>query len=142
MYQPPLHREDRLEVQHALIETHPSGLLISTEPDGLLANGVPFILRRDTGAPGLLKAHSARANSQWETLDGQQVLVVPQGPLSYVTPSVYQTKKETGLVVPTWNHAMLQVRGVARVHTYADWLNTQTTSLPTIRKRGAPLPER
>lgn len=129
MYQPPLHREDRLEVQHALIETHPFGLLISTGPDGLLANGVPFILKREHGERGMLKAHIARANGQWQNLDGQQVLVVFQGPLSYVTPSFYETKKETGKVVPTWNYAMVQVRGVARVNTDPAWLSTQINEL-------------
>ena len=81
MYQPPHHREDRLDIQHALIEAHPFGLLISTGPDGLLANGLPFTLKRGQGSFGVLKAHIARANNQWQTLDGQQVLVVFQGPL-------------------------------------------------------------
>lgn len=136
MYQPPLHREDRLDVQQDLIETHPFGLLISTGPDGLIANGLPFILRREQGDLGLLKAHIARANNQWQSLDGQQVLVVFQGPLSYVTPSFYQTKKETGKVVPTWNYAMVQVRGVARVHADSDWLSTQINELTDHQETG------
>ena len=60
MYQPPHHREDRINVQHALIEAHPFGLLISTGPDGLLANGLPFTLKRGQGSFGVLKAHIAR----------------------------------------------------------------------------------
>lgn len=136
MYQPPLHREDRLEVQHALVETHPFGLLISTGPDGLLANGVPFILKREQGPLGMLKAHIARANNQWQNLDGQQVLVVFQGPLSYVTPSFYETKKETGKVVPTWNYAMVQARGVAHVHTDPAWLSTQINELTDRQEAG------
>lgn len=129
MYQPPLHREDRLEVQHALIETHPFGLLISNGPSDLLANGLPFILKRDHGPFGLLKAHIARANNQWQDLDGQRVLVVFQGPLSYVTPSFYETKKETGKVVPTWNYAMVQARGVARINSDTAWLSQQINEL-------------
>ena len=87
MYQPPLHREDRLEVQHALIETHPFGLLISNGPSDLLANGLPFILKRDHGPFGLLKAHIARANNQWQDLDGQRVLVVDKREAGgYITP--------------------------------------------------------
>ena len=39
------------------------------------------------------------------------VLVVFQGPDAYITPSWYETKRETGKVVPTWNYAMVQVRG-------------------------------
>lgn len=129
MYQPPLHREDRLEVQHALIETYPFGLLISNGPSDLLANGLPFVLKRDIGPFGLLKAHIARANNQWQDLDGQRVLVVFQGPMAYVTPSFYETKKETGKVVPTWNYAMAQARGVARVNSYTAWLSQQINEL-------------
>jgi transcriptional regulator len=136
MYQPTHHREDRLEVQHALIGTHPFGLLISMGPEGLLANGIPFILKREQGERGLLKAHIARANNQWQSLEGQQVLVVFQGPLSYVTPSFYETKRETGKVVPTWNYAMVQARGVARVHSDFSWLSTQINELTDHQETG------
>jgi transcriptional regulator len=136
MYQPPHHREDRLEVQHALIETHPFALLISMGPEGLLANGLPFTLKREQGERGLLKAHIARANGQWQSLDGQQVLVVFQGPISYVTPSFYETKKETGKVVPTWNYAMVQARGVARVYADPSWIGAQISELTDHQEAG------
>lgn len=136
MYQPAHHREDRLDVQHGLIESHPFGLLISTGPDGLIANGLPFTLRRGEGPLGTLRAHIARANAQWQGLDGQQVLVVFQGPLSYVSPSFYETKKETGKVVPTWNYAMVQVRAVARVHTSPEWLLAQVHELTDGQEAG------
>ncbi|HEX5508559.1 MAG TPA: FMN-binding negative transcriptional regulator, partial [Pseudolabrys sp.] len=35
MYQPPHFREDRIEVQHALIRAHSLGLLITAGPGGL-----------------------------------------------------------------------------------------------------------
>jgi len=129
MYQPPHHREDRLDVQQDLIERHPLGLLISQCSGDLTANAVPFLLRRNLGLNGTLLAHLARANAQWPTLDGQKVLVVFQGPQAYVSPSHYATKQETGKVVPTWNYAMVQVRGLARVHTDAAWLDEQIHAL-------------
>ena len=140
MYQPPHHREDRLDVQHALIERHPFGLLISTGPDGLLANGLPFLLRREAGALGTLAAHMARANEQWRTLDGQSVLVVFQGPQIYITPAFYETKRETGKVVPTWNYAMVQARGVARVHADSAWLDGQIGALTDRHEENRPRP--
>ena len=57
------------------------------------------------------------------------VLVVFQGADAYVTPSWYETKRETGKVVPTWNYAVVQVRGTARVIDDADWLLAQITAL-------------
>ncbi len=131
MYQPTHHREDRLEVQHDLIERHPFGLLISNGPDGLTANGLPFLLWRNAGKLGTLRAHMARANSQWKNLNGQNVLIVFQGPQSYVSPSHYETKRQTGKVVPTWNYVMVQARGVACVHEDNSWLDEQIDALTT-----------
>lgn len=129
MYQPDHHREDRLEVLHDLVQTHPFGLLISTGVEGIEANGLPFLLQRAQGPFGQLQAHIARANAQWRALDGQQVLVVFQGPQTYISPSHYQTKAETGKVVPTWNYVMVQARGIARVLPEMDWIETQITAL-------------
>jgi len=135
MYQPAHHREDRLEVQHDLIESHPFGLLISSGSKGLLANAIPFLLQRMSGPRGTLQAHMARGNGQWHDLDGQKVLTVFQGPQTYVSPSFYATKHETGKVVPTWNYAMVQARGVARLRTDLAWLETQIKAL-TLRHEG------
>jgi transcriptional regulator len=129
MYQPPHHREDRIEVQHGLIESHPLGLLISMGAEGLLANAIPFLLQRAAGKNGTLQGHMARANAQWRNLDGQQVLIVFQGPQSYVSPSFYETKRETGKVVPTWNYAIVQARGVARLRDDPAWLEAQINAL-------------
>ncbi len=129
MYQPPHFKEDRLEVQHALIKAHPYGLLISVGAEGPEANGAPFLLDSVAGALGTLKLHLARANPQWRGLDGQKVLCVFQGPMAYVSPSHYETKRETGKVVPTWNYVMVQARGVARVHEDAGWLQAQVSAL-------------
>lgn len=136
MYQPPHHREDRLDVQHVLIQSHPFGLLISSGTGGLLANAVPFLLQPSMGSLGTLEAHMARANGQWRDIDGQQVLVVFQGPQSYVSPSFYETKRETGKVVPTWNYAMVQARGVARLRSDPEWLGKQIDALTSRHETG------
>lgn len=136
MYQPPHHREDRLDVQHALIQSHPFGLLISSGTEGLLANAIPFLLQPSMGSLGTLECHIARANGQWRDIDGQQVLVVFQGPQSYVSPSFYETKRETGKVVPTWNYAMVQVRGVARLRSDPEWLGKQIDALTSRHETG------
>lgn len=130
MYQPPHFREERLEIQHALIRAHPLGLLISSGEDGLLANPVPFLLDAEAAPKGVLRAHLARANRQWQALAaGQPALVVFQGVDTYITPSWYETKKETGKVVPTWNYAIVQVRGPVRVVEDREWLRRQITAL-------------
>lgn len=131
MYQPPHHREDRLDIQYAFIKEYPLGLLISNAPDGLAANAIPFLLQQEPAPLGKLEAHLARANSQWRDINGKPVLVVFQGPQSYVSPSFYETKHETGKVVPTWNYAMVQVRGIARLRDDTAWLDRQIHELTT-----------
>lgn len=130
MYQPPHFREDDLATQHALIRSHPLGLLITAGRSGLIANPVPFHLDAAASAKGTLKLHLARANIQWKDIrDGAPVLAVFQGPDSYVTPSWYETKRETGKVVPTWNYAIVQVRGPAQVVEDAGWLMDQISAI-------------
>jgi transcriptional regulator len=124
MYQPPLFKEERLDVLHGLIQTHPFGLIISVGPDGEpMANAIPLLLDAAAGEKGVLRGHLARANPQWKLLaETGKALVVFQGPYSYVTPSWYESKKEHGKVVPTWNYVMVQARGVVRIHEDAAWL--------------------
>ena len=134
MYQPPAFREDRIEVQHALIRAHPLGLLITAGPAGLVANLFPFLL--DAGPEkGTLRLHIARANPQWKEFEAiEQCLVVFQGPQDYVTPSWYATKRETGKVVPTWNYATVHVWGRPRVMNDDAWLRRQLEELTASRE--------
>jgi transcriptional regulator len=140
MYQPPQHREDRLEVQHELIKTHPLGMLISSGANGLTANSIPFLVHKKLETSGTLEAHMARANDQWRDIDGQQVLVVFQGPQAYISPSFYETKRETGKVVPTWNYVTVQVRGIARLHDNPAWLEKQIEALTNHQEGGRAQP--
>jgi len=137
MYQPPHFREERLDVLHALVRAHPLGLLISNGADGPVANPVPFLIDGAVGDKGRLRAHVARANDQWKALAAEPdtpALVVFQGADSYVTPSWYATKQETGKVVPTWNYVVVQVRGRVRVMDDQAWLAQQISDLTTMHE--------
>ncbi|MER8580045.1 FMN-binding negative transcriptional regulator [Mesorhizobium sp. M1423] len=138
MYQPPHFQETRQDVLHGLIRAHPLGLLVSNGAEGPVANAIPFLLDAasllnvDVPPNGRLRAHLARANPQWRLLADNPlapVLVVFQGADAYVTPSWYETKRETGKVVPTWNYAIVQVRGIVKVIEDQDWLAEQISDL-------------
>jgi transcriptional regulator len=130
MYQPPHFREDRLDVQHRLILTHPLGLLISAGPGGLQANHVPFLVDAAASERGTLRAHLARANPQIaELANVSECLVVFQGPQQYISPSLYPTKQETGKVVPTWNYITVHAWGRPQVMDDASWLRKQIDDL-------------
>jgi transcriptional regulator len=135
MYLPPHFREDRLEVQHQLIRSFPLGLLISAGPGGLLANPVPFVIVPEASERGTLRCHVSRANPQWRELTAlDECLVVFQGPQAYVTPSWYETKRETGKVVPTWNYAMVHAWGRPLVIEDEGWLRQQIEALTRSRE--------
>lgn len=141
MYQPPLFREDRIDVQHDLIRALPLGLLVSAGPGGLLANPLPFFLDASVSEHGTLRCHMARANPQWRDLAAvEECLVVFQGPQDYVTPSWYATKQETGKVVPTWNYATVHAWGRPRVTEDVEWLRQNIEELTHAREQGRPAP--
>ena len=137
LYQPAPFREDRLEVQHALIRAHPFGLLVTNGPDGPEANPIPFLLDAGASPLGTLRGHLARANGHWRSFDPEgQVLVVFQGVDAYVTPSWYETKRETGKVVPTWNYAIVQAAAWPRAVHDQDWLAAQVAALTASQEAG------
>ena len=74
-------------------------------------------------APGVLRAHVARANPVWSTArDDVDALVVFQGPHGYISPAWYPSKVAHGKVVPTWNYVMVQARGRLRAIEDRTWL--------------------
>src|SRR5215204_3683503 len=130
MYQPPHFREDRSDIQHALMRAHPLALLVTFGEGGLTANPVPLILHPERADKGVLRGHLARANPQWRTFDrAVECLAVFQGADHYITPSWYATKKETGKVVPTWNYVVVHAYGRLRFMDDEPWLREHVNHL-------------
>jgi transcriptional regulator len=141
MFRPPVFREDRLEVQHALIESHRLGTIVTNGPDGLNASLVPFTLDRSRGPHGTLKAHFAKGNDQHALFSaGGEVLVIFQGPENYITPSWYPSKLEHGKVVPTWNYVVVHAWGRPVVIDDPAWLLTQIGELTDANESKRPAP--
>jgi transcriptional regulator len=141
MYQPPHFNEDSPLAMQGLIRAFPLGLLITGVDGALTANPIPFCLDIEAGDQGVLRCHVARANTQWKEIgDGCDALVVFQGAQHYVHPGWYETKRETGKVVPTWNYAMVQVKGRARVMDDAAWLSRQIRDLTEMMEGAYPKP--
>ena len=116
MYTPKHFEEPRTEVMHELMRARPLATLVTLTSNGLNANHIPLHLV-DTPAPfGTLRGHVARANPLWSDFAKDvEVLAIFHGPDSYITPSWYATKQETGKVVPTWNYAVVHAYGTLRI---------------------------
>ena len=116
MYLPPHFREDDPATIHAFVASVRLATLVSSGSGGLRASHVPMLLDAEPAPHGTLLLHLARANEQWRDLasDGS-ALAIFAGPEAYVTPSAYETKRETGKVVPTWNYVAVHAYGTARI---------------------------
>lgn len=122
MFQPPVFREDRPEVMRDLIVAHPFATIVANATGALSADHVPLVLKTD-GPAGTLQGHVAAANPLVRATEPPfDVLVIFQGPQTYVTPSWYRSKQDHGKVVPTWNYVVVHVRGCLRFVRDTDWL--------------------
>ncbi|HSF30074.1 MAG TPA: FMN-binding negative transcriptional regulator [Candidatus Tectomicrobia bacterium] len=132
MYIPKHFEEPRVEILHELIRAHPLAALVTLTPEGLDANHLPFEIDPEPAPFGTLRAHMARANSFWRDFSREvQALAIFQGPQTYISPSWYPTKQETGRVVPTWNYAVVHAHGPLRVIEDRGWLRQFVERLTT-----------
>ena len=111
MYIPEHFKETNPERISALIEGHHFGMLV-TAPEGVpFVSHLPFLFSRLADSQGKLLGHMARANPQWRHFSTvNEVLTVFQGPHAYVSASWYSSPG-----VPTWNYAVIHLRGTPRI---------------------------
>ncbi len=135
MYQAPAFAEERVDVMHALIRAHALTTLVVCVDGVPDANHLPLLLDPRPAPYGTLRGHVARANPLWRQLaDGRQALAIFQGPQTYVTPSWYPSKRETGQVVPTWNYAVGHAYGVPVVREDRAWLRNLVSQLTDLQE--------
>jgi transcriptional regulator len=114
MYVPKLYREeDRAEIV-AFLQQHNFPALVSF--DGARPVATHLAVEVEATADRLtLYGHLARSNPQWRTFGAQEVLLIFQGPHTYISPRWYDHVN-----VPTWNYQMVHVYGTLRELAGAD----------------------
>jgi len=141
MYNPRWFKEERLDALQAEIGKIGFGTLVTTGSSGILASHIPMMLDTANGGNGKLYGHIARGNPQWrDTASGSDGLAIFLGPDAYITPRWYQTKKEDGKVVPTWNYIAIHVRGPVTFFDDRERLREVVTKLTTKHESGAKYP--
>ena len=141
MYVPPAFNEDRLPVLHDTIRRARLATLVTLGGDGLEASHLPVVLDPDQGPHGTLLGHFSRANPQWRRFTPDvPALAVFTGPDAYVTPSWYETKKQTGKSVPTWNYVAVHAYGSLELIEEPDALRDLLTQLTNLHEAGRPEP--
>ncbi|WP_224240358.1 FMN-binding negative transcriptional regulator [Hyalangium gracile] len=121
MYLPRHFQEQDPERLLAFMRRYSFATLVTVEQGAPFASHLPFLVEPGPeGSQVRLLAHMARANPQWRALSPDtDVLVMFQGPHTYVSPSWYLTEPN----VPTWNYAAVHVYGRPRIITEQDeWM--------------------
>lgn len=106
MYTPSAFIESDPETLARFIRQYSFATVISQSGQSLTASHLPILLEGSEENPALL-GHMARANAQWKDAEGQEVLVIFQGPHAYISPRWYAEPN----TVPTWNYTAVHVYG-------------------------------
>jgi transcriptional regulator len=113
MYLPRPFQEQDSQRLFAFMRRHSFATLVTVEDGVPFATHLPFLVEPGPeGTQGRLLAHMARPNPQWRSFsEDRDVLVVFQGPHTYVSPSWYVTEPN----VPTWNYTAVHAYGRPRL---------------------------
>ena len=133
MYVPEYFKPDDESVRQ-LLRHHGAVELVTATPDGLRATMLPMIYVEPTeelgDAPlGLLRGHFARKNDHWKQQVVGEAMAIVRGVDGYITPSWYETKRQHGRVVPTWNYITAHVYGRLSVHDDPAWVERNVRAL-------------
>jgi len=116
MYTPPAFAEDDAGVLAGIMQAARLPILISAGAGGIEATHLPLTWQDAPAPHGRLIGHLARGNPQWRALrEGAAAMAVFQAHDFYVSPNWYQTKRETGKVVPTWNYEAVHAYGTVEI---------------------------
>ncbi len=132
MYLPDAFAETDRGRLHDLIEAYDFAMLITGGTSTPAISHLPFVLDRNAGPNGTLQAHMARANPQWQSFNGE-ALVVFRGPHSYVSPTWYEPGTPA---VPTWNYAVVHAYGTPRIIDDAAAVRAQQERLIAVHESG------
>jgi transcriptional regulator len=110
MYIPPYYREEDHEKLIAFMKAHNFANLVSCCENIPIATHLPFVIE-EREEKLFLVSHMAKANPQWQSFSGNDLLVIFQGPHAYISPSNYEKKQN----VPTWNYIAVHAYGKAKI---------------------------
>lgn len=112
MYIPEKMKMTDVTAMQQFIEEFSFGIIVSnTDKNKLNATHLPFTLNKEDGEFGSLTCHFARVNPHWRQLNEQELLVIFNGPHSFISSKWYAKQPN----VPTWNYAAVHCQVKAEV---------------------------
>ncbi|MGG0670332.1 FMN-binding negative transcriptional regulator [Lederbergia citrisecunda] len=113
IYIPEYYKEMDLTRLVAFMKEFDFATIISSVDQKPIATHLPFLIEQK-GDKVEITSHMARANEQWKSFnETEEVLIIFQGPHSYISPKFYDSNKS----VPTWNYASVHVYGTPYIET-------------------------
>jgi transcriptional regulator len=104
--------------------------LVTFDGTRLVSTLLPVIWEQNGEGNGRLIGHIALTNPQWQdTVRDVPALAIFHGPDAYISPSWYQSTREHGRTVPTWNYRAVHMSGPVTFHRDDDWLRDVVTRL-------------
>lgn len=111
MYIPSLFKNENLEEVRAFLKENSFGILLSTNNQKMIGTHIPLELEEDINGEEVFYGHISKGNAQWKSFeDGQEVLLIFNGPHAYVSSSWYGHEN-----VPTWNYIAVHVYGTIKL---------------------------
>lgn len=150
MYIPEHFAADDLDAIAAFVDRVGAADLVTFDGTRPVATLLPVIWERSSGSAvidgpeassgaGRLLGHMALKNSQWSTAIAEfPGLAIVHGPQAYISPSWYQSTKEHGRTVPTWNYVTVHFTGKLTFHQDTAWLRDVVTRLTERYEAGRP----
>lgn len=127
MYNPDHFAIDDEEKIREFIKNNNFGELVSIDAGKAIVTHTAFLFEPESMT---LSLHLARANPQWQLLDGTEPLFIATGPHGYISPSWY-----TDPGVPTWNYQAVHFTGSAKTFSDPDRLESLVNSLTAASER-------
>ncbi len=116
MYTPSYHKNQNEIELFEFIKQNGFAILVSQVDGKLWATHLPLILMPDRKLVG----HISRGNKQWRDLpNGEEVMVIFQGPHTYISSSWYDHEN-----VPTWNYIAVHVYGKVRMQSEEELIDS------------------
>ncbi|MDB5227369.1 MAG: FMN-binding negative transcriptional regulator [Bacteroidota bacterium] len=106
MYIPKHFEQNDHKKSIAFMQAYNFAVVVSIKENIPIATHLPFIIE-ERNKDLVLIAHLSRANEQWKTFAGQDVLVIFSEPHAYISPSLYERQQN----VPTWNYVAVHAYG-------------------------------
>ena len=110
MYIPKLYREEDREKILEFLRANNFPALITYDGQLPIATHLPVEVREEENGALTILGHMSRANPQWKSFGGAEVLLIFQGAHTYISPRWYGHVN-----VPTWNYMMVHVYGKVRL---------------------------